>query len=359
MTAIGQSAGAASLSLHSARIRTKPLYQKAIILAGSTTVLVTMTPEEHQREFLYQAEKLGIETHERSMTDVAKEIIDAPIDAIRSLDYCGAPCSLSELIPENNWATMEHARHTKPNSWLSSQILCSSTYDGSISYLVAKGQERTQLAKIFATICRARLKDPQYLLNICKISEEDDDDAALEKICQVVTDIGFYGAALSGLLGAAGSSETKSYFLLFDIGNPFSVVLENGRFATHTWDIVSLLGAYDGIMPEDCRYGISEWRSTVLTYCYTAELQCEAWRRTSQTALLVRGDGIKCLDHNLLANSRAQKILQFAEQEGGECGLDLLWEKVIRFFLKTGNPRYSHEASDIVRNYSLQRQASS
>ncbi|KAL8822437.1 MAG: hypothetical protein Q9191_006829 [Dirinaria sp. TL-2023a] len=359
VTAIGQSAGAASLSLHSARIRSQPLYQKAIILAGSTTVLVTMTPEEHQREFLYQAEKLGIKTYERSMADVAVEVIDAPIDAIRRLDYCGAPCSSSELIPENNWATMEHARHARPNAWLKSQILCSSTYDGSISYLVAKGQERTQLAKIFAAICRAKLKDPQCLLNICQISEDDDDDSALEKICQAVTDVGFYGAALNGLLGAAGSFEMKSYFLIFDIGNPFPVLLESGRFATHTWDIVSLLGAYDDMLPEDCRHGISEWRRTVLTYCYTAELPCEVWRRASQTALLVCKDGIKCLDHKMLAKSRAQKLLQFAEQEGGERGLDLLWENVLRFFLKTGNPRYSHEASDIIGKYSLESQTSS
>lgn len=241
MTAIGQSAGAASLSLHNTRFRSNTLYQRAINLSGSTTVLVTMTPEEHLKEFLYQAEKLGIVTQGRSMTDIAMDLIDAPVDAIRSLQYCGAPCSPSELIPEADWATMRHARRTRPNTWLKSQIICSSTYDGSISHLVAKGQKRTQLAKVFAAICRAKLKDPLSLLDLYQISECDDDDTSLEKICQVVTDIGYYGAAISGLLGACRSSATKSYFVLFDIGNPFSETLEKGRFATHTWDIVSLL----------------------------------------------------------------------------------------------------------------------
>ncbi|KAI4254851.1 MAG: hypothetical protein LQ352_002872 [Teloschistes flavicans] len=355
MTAVGQSAGAASLSLHNACFRSEPLYQKAISLSGSTTVLVTMTPEEHHNEFLYQAEKLGIDTQDRSITDIAIEVADAPTEAIRRLGYCGAPCSPSELIPESDWATMLHARHTKPNSWLESQIVCSSTYDGSMSHLVAMGQERTQLARVFSAICQAKLNEPQYLLDIYHISEHDDDAVALEKICQAVTDVGFYGAAVSGLLGASGSVTTRNYQVLFDIENPFSELLEKGRFATHTWDVVSLLGGYNDLVPEDSRKGISEWRRMILHYCYTGQLPCETWRPLSQSAMLIRKNGIQHLDHDLLTQSRAQKLLHFAEREGGEGGCDLLWEKVIRFFLKTGNPRYSHETAAIVDKYCPER----
>lgn len=349
ITAIGQSAGAASLSLHNARFRSKPMYQKAIILSGSTTVLVTMTPEEHRREFLYQADKLGIEICGRSMEDIAMEVIDAPIDAIRCLEYCGAPCSQSELIPDADWATMRYARCARPNGWLDSQILCSSTYDGSISHLVAKGQERTQLARVFAAICHARLRDPQRLLTIYQISENDKDDVALEKICQVVTDIGFYGAAISGLLGAAASSRTHNYHVLFDIGNPFSRLLEKGQFATHTWDVVSLFGAYDDTLPQDCREGIFKWRQAILAYCDTGELfPCDIWSPMSRSTLVFRKNGVEHLKQEQLGHTKPERALQFAEQEGGEHGLDLLWEDVIRFFLKTGNPRYSHEALDIM-----------
>ncbi|KAG7008038.1 hypothetical protein G7Y79_00007g021630 [Physcia stellaris] len=303
-----------------------------------------MTPDEHQREFMYQAEKLGIETRDRSMIDIATEIVDHPIDAIRSLEYSGAPCCPSELILEEDWATMRHARHTRTITWLESQLMSSSTYDGSISHLVAKGQERTQLAKVFGAICRAKLKDPQSLL--C-----DDDDIGLVKICQLVTDIGYYGAAVSGLLGGLENSATESWFVLFDIGNPFSEKLEKGRFATHTWDVVSLLGAHDNQLPAECVQGISEWRRMIVGYCYTGRLPYEAWKPTSQSASLIQKDGIKHLDHTQLANSRAQRLLQLAEQEGGEYGFDLLWENVIRFFLKTGNPRYAHEVSDIIQKY--------
>ena len=40
----------------------------------------------------------------------------------------------------------------------------------------------------------------------------------------------------------------------------------------------------------------------------------------------------KCLDHAALAQCKAQELLYLAEQEDGEHGLDLLWEKVVRFF---------------------------
>ncbi|KAL9589866.1 MAG: hypothetical protein Q9203_001321 [Teloschistes exilis] len=310
-----------------------------------------MTPEEHHNEFLYQVEKLGIDTGDRSMRDIAIEVADAPTEAIRGLNYCGAPCCPSELIPESDWATMLHARHTIPNAWLESQIVCSSTYDGSMSHLVAMGQERTQHARVFIAICRAKLNEPQSLLDMYHISEDDDDAIALEKICQAVTDVGFYGAAVSGLLGASQSPTTRNYLVLFDIGNPFAELLEKGRFATHTWDIVSLLGGYNDLVPEDLSKSISEWRQMILNYCHTGQLPCETWRPLSQSAMLVRKDGIQHLDHTLLAQFRAQKLLQFAEREGGEGGCDLLWEKVIRFFLRTGNPRYSHEASAIIDQY--------
>ncbi|KAL8833978.1 MAG: hypothetical protein Q9170_003980 [Blastenia crenularia] len=310
-----------------------------------------MTPEEHQQEFLYQASKLGLEVTELSNQEIARAFINAPVDKIRSLNYCGAPCSSSELIPQPDWATMQHARNAKPSAWLKSQVLCSSTYDGSVSYLVAKWQERKGLGRIFAAICRAKLKHPQRLLDLYQISDEDDDNVALQRICQVVTDIGFYGAAVSGLLGASKSAETRSYLMLFDIGNPNRGLLEKKRFATHTWDIVSLLGPYDNLGPDDIKQGIFEWRQNILTYCYTGGFSCEPWQTACQTALLVRNDGTVNLDHNTLTNCKAYKLLALAEQEGGEHGCDMIWENVVRFFLKTGNPRYNHEVSGLMAKY--------
>ena len=91
ITAIGQSAGATSLSLHSSRIRGHRLYDKAIVLSGSTTVLVTMTPAEHQAEFFHQAKKLDIDTSFSSMEEIAMKVVEAPVDAIRKLNYWRSP----------------------------------------------------------------------------------------------------------------------------------------------------------------------------------------------------------------------------------------------------------------------------
>ena len=65
----------------------------------STTILVTMTPEENQTEFLYQAKKLDLETGGRSMTEIATEVIDASVDPLRSLSIVGRyACAASSFL---------------------------------------------------------------------------------------------------------------------------------------------------------------------------------------------------------------------------------------------------------------------
>ena len=57
------------------------------------------------------------------------------------------------------------------------------------------------------------------------------------------------------------------------------------------------------------------------------------------------------LHYDQLAESRVQRLMHFIEEEAEESGLDVLWEEVLRFFLKTGSPQYSHEASKIIGEY--------
>ena len=204
---------------------------------------------------------------------------------------------------------------------------------------MAKAQERKQLGRIFAAICQTRFKNRHGLLHLYQIPENDDDNAALEKICQIVTDIGYFGAAVSGLLGAAEPTETKSHLMLSDIGSPVPGSLKKGRFATHTWDI---------IIPDGIKGGVSDWRRSTLGCCYLGDLRYDTWRQNSQSGLLVQNSGVTSLHHAALSASGAQKLLNLAEHEGGERGFDLLWENVVRFFLKTGNPRSSQAAAEIL-----------
>ena len=323
------------------------MYRRSIILSGSSTVLVTMSPEEHRQEFYHQASKLGVPVSNKSAKEVAYQLLDAPLDAIRKLEYTGAPCSESELIPDRDWATMYHAQKAKPNSWLESQILGSSTFDGSISYMVEQSKGRKHRARIFTAICKAKLKHAQSLLDLYHISSDEPDDVALEKICQVVTDIGFYAAAVSSLSDHTEHG-TKSCLLLFDIPNPFPGSLPQGRFATHTWDIVSLLGAYDDQVPASHHNAIKQWRATIIDYCYAGKTKCEPWRRGKSSAIVASMDGVDVWNGDRLSETRAERILDLARKEGGEHGFDLLWENVIRFYLKTANARYTHELEAVI-----------
>ncbi|KAF4550920.1 Carboxylesterase-like protein 21 [Elsinoe fawcettii] len=123
ITAMGQSAGAASVSLHNCAPRDNPLYRRAIVLSGSSVVMVTMSPEQHRAEFLHQAEKLGIVVRNRSTESIAEDVVNLPVDKLRGLNMVGAPCSGTELISTQDWATMAHARREVPNSWLESQLV--------------------------------------------------------------------------------------------------------------------------------------------------------------------------------------------------------------------------------------------
>ncbi|KAF2224517.1 Alpha/Beta hydrolase protein, partial [Elsinoe ampelina] len=337
ITAIGQSAGAASLSLHNSVPRDAPLYRRSIVLSGSSVVLVTMTPEQHQAEFLHQADKLGIATSNRSSHDIALDIVHLPVDQIRELDMPGAPCSGTDLIPSQDWATMAHARHIIPNPWLESQLLSSCTFDGSISYMVALSQTRKNLAATFQAICKNRLKDPTRLLDIYNITTTDNDQDALEKICQIVTDTGFFNAAISHAKGAQLSSPpTPTYLQLFDLPNPFAGLLPSHRFATHTWDIVALLGPFDHLIPPHVLTVIKSWRQEIITYVTTGTWSCPAWTPEDLSTFHVGTEGLRCLGREEMEAHRASKLMEYAETQGGEAGADMLWEDVVRFFLKTG-----------------------
>ena len=55
ITAIGQSAGGESLSLHNLSGRTEALYKRSIMFSGTPLTMPDKTPSEHQENFLHQA----------------------------------------------------------------------------------------------------------------------------------------------------------------------------------------------------------------------------------------------------------------------------------------------------------------
>ena len=196
ITAMGQSAGGESLSLHNLSGIEKPLYRRSIALSGT---LVTMPPKSHeqyQSTFLEKAQWAGVNVEGQSSREIVEAMINLPVDKIRDTVLVGAPCPSSKILPYD-WPTMQLAR-SKPETcvdWLEAQIVSSCTYDGSISYIMTtNNKDRFDHAASFMQLARKLLRNPNELFSIYKIHERDDDPTALRKICQFESDVGFLSA---------------------------------------------------------------------------------------------------------------------------------------------------------------------
>lgn len=150
MTLLGQSAGAESIALHNLGpdLDTEAgdggrCWARSIALSGSLVTMPSCMPQEHERNFRKNAEKLGIavsgtETEgkgaaERNGANIAREMADVDVAHIRELGYVGAPCSSSEILPFER-PTMALSRRRAPTSpKLQSQIVSSTSFDGGIS----------------------------------------------------------------------------------------------------------------------------------------------------------------------------------------------------------------------------------
>ncbi|KAJ9635992.1 hypothetical protein H2199_008347 [Coniosporium tulheliwenetii] len=308
-----------------------------IMFAGSPVTMPSKTPQQHQENFLQQAQKLDIPTSDRSSEDIAKDMIDIDVSKIRDLSFVGAPCSSSEILPYDKPTMLLTRKQPETQvSWLEAQIVGSATFDGAISYnMMSKDPSRTDHARSFIGIARDVLKEPQALLDLYEVKADDPDDAALRKVSQFESDIGFFAGALSEALGAE-PSRTDTYFTLFDLGNPFDGPLEKGKFATHTWDIVALLGAYEDRSSQDYKDHIRDWRSRITKFVY-GEKPWGEWDAKEGKAFIICNDGTRMeSNQDYLGETRRGKLLKIAEKEAGEEGWDLLWEGVCRRFLMSG-----------------------
>ncbi|KAK5123122.1 hypothetical protein LTR85_003320 [Meristemomyces frigidus] len=335
VTAMGQSAGAMSLSIHNLSGRDN-MWQRSIQFSGSLVTMPVQSPAHHQQNFLHQAEKLGIETQRQAADAIAREMINVSADKIRDTGYVGLPCSESEMLPYQS-ASMALTRRRVPTSGaLQSQIVASATYDGGISYNMMIGDKgRRQHANVFIQIAKDVLKHPQELLDIYGITKDEEDVAALKKICQFESDAGFFAASRAL---AQGSGEKATYLLLFDLGNPFNGPLPSKQYATHTWDIVALLGAYEHTLDEIYRASIRAFRDKIISYVTSGQAPWLGWTEEKGTALIVDQKGPRVVGKDVYMghDTRRGQLLALAEKEAGQDGCDVLWSDVCRRFLMEG-----------------------
>lgn len=346
VTAIGQSAGGESLSLHNVSGQEIPLYKRSITLAGTLVTMPAKTPSEHEDNFRAQAKKLKIDvSNNRSSADIAEDMIHkTSVDAIRDLGFIGAPCTSSEILPYKR-PTMKLSRSGPETTvtWLESQITSAAGYDGSISWIITKkNPKRNNHASSFRRISKKVLggDKSEALCNLYEIPEgsedtsEKEDDEALTKICQFESDIGFICAAEAVSEGSV-KRKIRTYLQLFDLPNPFRGYLEPEKFTSHSWDIVAFLGAYDERLNEQYSNTIKSWRSRLIDYCITGQ---GPWTESQDgEAMFVGKEGLDVRKMDKLPGSeRRLKLSEIAQSADGEKGHDLLWEGVCRRWLDKG-----------------------
>jgi carboxylesterase type B len=352
VTVIGQSAGGESISVQTMR---KPVFRRAIMLSGTPVTMPAMTHEEHQANFLTQAEKLGIHVkeddgRERDAETIAKELIDINVSKIRDLAWVGSPCTNSSFFPFER-PTMELAKKGElaPPEWkdwarpVEAQIVGSTTYDGGISFnLMSQDESRKDHAKAFHHISRDVLgaTNGKELCEIYGIEEHSEDADALQRICLFESDIGFFAAALSIV---EGSPVKDTYFQIFDLPNPFSgPIREQGAFATHTFDIATLLGGvHEDRLPEHYGPVIARWRDMILDFVIKGTPPCERYigrDGEDRKALLVNEQGVREVGRGeyMENDERRSRLFELADRVAGDAGWDVLWVDVCRRFLMRG-----------------------
>lgn len=200
--------------------------------------------------------------------------------------------------------------------------------------MMINDDSRKDHADAITKIAHDLLSYPDELLSIYDISPSDNDASALLKICQFESDIGFFTGALS----MAEAWPGKTYFLIFDLGVPFPGNLPEKQYATHTWDIVSLLGAYEDRLDEEYKGIIREFRAKILGYVVKEDEPWPAWTHEEGKALRVSRKGIEVVskEEYMGPKTRIGKLLALAEKEKGKDGRDLLWDGVCRRFLMKG-----------------------
>lgn len=371
ITIIGQSAGSESahlhslLAMHAGKTSDTQPFRRSILFSGTPMCMPAKTPQEHEENFRNQAEKLKIPVDARSSDDIVEDLEKVDVDEIRKAAWVGIPCSQSEMMPYKT-PSMALLRGEKDEDiidgglkrWVPEQLVSACGYDGGISYnMLIDDDSRNEHAKAFRHIVddviRHKMKNDQAandLLELYELADPHlDDPTALQRICQFESDVGFFLPALSECIGAS-SAATRSYLQLFELGNPFEGPLEKEKYATHTWDIVALLGAYEDKLSSSYQQVIRQWRAKIIAFVtrgadaaglqeWTPAKDSSGNNREKALVIASKEDGgVHYVDGlaYIGPDTRRGRLLRIAKDIHEVDGADVLWNDVCRRFLMQG-----------------------
>ncbi|KAF2032532.1 alpha/beta-hydrolase [Setomelanomma holmii] len=356
VTAIGQSAGGESLAVlsNSEEVRERGLFKRCIILSGSIVTMPALTRAEHRRNFREQAEKAGIQItkrdgEQRDIEDTVYEMIAIDVGKIRELAWVGLPCTQTDLFPFEK-PSMGMLRRGGPEEWRGrggggiDRIIGTTTYDGGISFnMMSRDANRTGHAKAFVDIATDVLGKNlgSELCELYDIENGQDDADALQRICLFESDIGFFFAALATGQATVNVKDTRTYFQIFDLPNPFDGPLrQQGEFATHTFDITTTLGGVqDHFLPKGYGPVIASWRDKMLDFVVDGTAPCKPWDELEGRGLVIDKDGVREVEKEAYIHSdgeRRRQLMELADRLDREEGWDVLWVDICRRFLMKG-----------------------
>jgi carboxylesterase type B len=350
VTALGQSAGGESLSILSNAdvVKKEGLVRRVVMMSGTPVTMPAMTPGEHTENFKTQAGKLDIKTmnedgSEYSIDDIAQSVINADVGKIRDLAWVGSPCTQTPLLPFDK-PSMSMMRNGGPPAWhnknsagVEAQIISTTTFDGGISFnMMSRDPSRKHHAKAFTSIAKDVL-GPEHGARLCSlyaISADLDDNNALQRICLFESNIGFFFAALSV---ASANLIPATCFHIFDLPNPFPGPLAQlGEYATHTFDITTLLGGYDqALLPDGYSTVVEQWRDEILGFVYDGKGVGKRFAEGG-SAVVIGVEGVRDVQREEYMEGRREALIALADEVDGEEGWDILWVDVCRRFLMKG-----------------------
>lgn len=376
ITTIGQSAGAESLSIHNLLPKYADIpeaerpYRRSILFSGSLLCMPSMIGSQHEREFVRIAKRLGSKTTGRTTTELAYDLIDqADVSVFRDLGWHGTPCLETEMLPYRKASLLTilgsgvnylpRDTYCQPTKrWVQEQIVSSAKFDGGVTYHAVKSNKsrRQDHTRAFRELAEKHLRQSiaEDLFDLYGIYLNTDDDAALRAINQLETDLSFIlptiyeamGAAREGSCGVPidiqhmldGPPETtRTYLQLWQLPTPFDGLLEPGKYANHTYDIVSFFGAFEDRLDITQQLVIREWRSKLIDFiCLGGEaMGWKPWTEDDGHATVVDLDGMRTLgrDDYMGPRTRLGRLIAIGERIDPRHGLDMLFSRVVRPYL--------------------------
>ncbi|KEF63725.1 uncharacterized protein A1O9_01703 [Exophiala aquamarina CBS 119918] len=333
ITAIGQSAGAASLTYH--LHSRQPLFEQCILLGG--TFLMMRAGDFHVPDRVYKEiiRELGLDR--LSAPDRVKSLLE--MDASDFLYKVAPKMTLGPVVDED--IIPEVARFSNigvedllplpGRNWCHRLMTVDSAFDGTIMALVNLNAREQGIREAFQSFLKSspKLKDSstaQRILDFYGIQDNTSDQDALHAITSFVTDTMFYTPSV-----AMARAWQKSYVCHFNEGNPWKGLYQ-GR-ANHMLDIAYLWQNFNHTLTQPQQAVAKVFAEHVIGFAAGGE-PVPSFQQAQQVTVY----GPSSLDiYSLVCQlgddnvtSRRKAIFRLADEVGG---LDVLLDSALHFLM--------------------------